>query len=151
GGPAMVRAAAKNFESVGVVVDPARYDDMIDELERRGGLSRGLRLSLAGEAFAHTAAYDAAIADFFAALERGSNVEWSSLNLVFRPVMALRYGENPHQRGSLYRAERGPGPLGGAEVLQGKEMSYNNWLDAEAARALAAVFEPADEPVAVIV
>ena len=63
---------------------------------------------------------------------------------------ALRYGENPHQRAALYRADRGPGPLGGAEVLQGKEMSYNNWLDTDAARGLAALFRP-DETVAVIV
>jgi phosphoribosylaminoimidazolecarboxamide formyltransferase / IMP cyclohydrolase len=150
GGPAMVRAAAKNFESVGVVIDPGRYDDVLDELERLGGLSRAFRLSLAKEAFAHTAAYDAAIAEFFEALQRNASVEWSSLHLAYRPLSALRYGENPHQRGALYRAERGPGPLGGAEVLQGKEMSFNNWLDAEAARGTAALFDPS-EPVAVIV
>jgi phosphoribosylaminoimidazolecarboxamide formyltransferase/IMP cyclohydrolase len=150
GGPAMVRAAAKNFESVAVVVDPGRYEDVVDEVERHRGLSRALRLSLAGEAFAHTAAYDAAIADFFAGLERESTPEWSSLQLSFRLVGGLRYGENPHQRAALYRSERGLGPLGGAEVLQGKEMSYNNWLDTDAARGVAGVFGPG-EPVAVIV
>jgi phosphoribosylaminoimidazolecarboxamide formyltransferase / IMP cyclohydrolase len=150
GGPAMVRAAAKNFESTGVVVDPGRYEDVVDELERLGGLSRALRLALAAEAFAHTASYDAAIDDFFAGLERDASVQWSRVYLELRPVSGLRYGENPHQRAALYRAERGPGPLGGADVLQGKEMSYNNWLDAEAARAVAGLFDPF-EPVAAII
>src|SRR5437762_13103152 len=87
GGPAMVRAAAKNFESVGVVVDPGRYDDVVDELERLGGLSRAFRLALAGEAFAHTAAYDAAIADFYAGLQSETEAEaeagWLTLQLSF--------------------------------------------------------------------
>ena len=147
GGPAMVRAAAKNFESVGVVVSPGAYEAVLSELADLGGLSRDTRLSLARQAFGHTARYDAAIAGWF---ERG----WPSgdlppaLRLPLRLESSLRYGENPHQRGALYATEGGPGPLGGAEVLQGKEMSFNNWLDTEAARALAGLF---DTPVAVIV
>jgi phosphoribosylaminoimidazolecarboxamide formyltransferase/IMP cyclohydrolase len=148
GGPAMVRAAAKNFESVAVVVNPDRYGSVLAEVRDRGGVSRASRLSLAREAFAHTASYDAAIAAWFTDSGAGSRELPPTLSLSFRSGGELRYGENPHQRAGLYAAESGPGPLGGAEVLQGKEMSYNNWLDAEAARAAAALF---DEPVAVIV
>lgn len=145
GGPAMVRAAAKNFGSVGVVVDPSSYPAIVEELRERGGLSRDTRERLAAAAFAHTAAYDAAVADWFA--ERAAGTELPAfVGLAFEKVGDLRYGENPHQRGALYREasgrgvmERGAaGPLGGARVLQGKDMSFNNWLDAEAAASLAA-------------
>jgi phosphoribosylaminoimidazolecarboxamide formyltransferase/IMP cyclohydrolase len=152
GGPAMVRAAAKNFESVGVVVDPSGYAEVLEELRGRGGLSRGTRERLAAAAFAHTAAYDAAVAGWFA--ERGTAEGMPSfVGLAFEKVGDLRYGENPHQRGALYREVSGrgaaagaaagtaaapPGPLGGATVLQGKDMSFNNWLDAEAAYSLVA-------------
>ncbi|HEU4356395.1 MAG TPA: bifunctional phosphoribosylaminoimidazolecarboxamide formyltransferase/IMP cyclohydrolase [Actinomycetota bacterium] len=146
GGPTMVRAAAKNFASVGVVVSPARYDDVLAEIRREGGLSRELRRALAAEAFAHTAAYDAAVAGWFA-------TEHDTLpgfvGMAFEKREDLRYGENPHQRGALYAEAAGAGPLGGAEVLvAGKEMSFNNWLDLDAAYALAGAFE---EPAAVIV
>jgi len=149
GGPAMVRAAAKNFESVGVVVDPERYETVLDEIRLEGGLTRATRLGLAAEAFVHTAAYDDAVATWFG--ER-TNVEDDDLaafvGLAYRKVSGLRYGENPHQRGALYRAVPGPGVLGGAEVLQGKEMSFNNWLDASSAYGLAAELAP---PAVVIV
>jgi phosphoribosylaminoimidazolecarboxamide formyltransferase/IMP cyclohydrolase len=137
GGPAMIRAAAKNFESVAVVVDPDRYQDVVDEIRSSGGLSRETRRSLAAAAFAHTAAYDAAVAGWFG---RGEGVEHlpGFVGLALQKVGDLRYGENPHQRGALYGDIAGPGPLGGARVLQGKEMSFNNWLDAESASALAA-------------
>ena len=137
GGPAMVRAAAKNFESVGVVVDPGRYEMVLDELRLEGGLTRSTRFALAAEAFAHTAAYDAAIAGWFGG-EAGDDALPPFVGLAFEKVDDLRYGENPHQRGALYREAAGPGPLGGAEVLQGKAMSFNNWLDVEAAFSLAA-------------
>ena len=143
GGPAMVRAAAKNFESVGVVVDPSRYSEVIEELRGRGGLSRDTRERLAAAAFAHTAAYDAAVAGWFA--ERGAEDGMPAfVGLSLEKVDDLRYGENPHQRGALYQDTSGlaarerSGPLGGARVLQGKEMSFNNWLDAEAASSLVA-------------
>jgi phosphoribosylaminoimidazolecarboxamide formyltransferase/IMP cyclohydrolase len=140
GGPAMIRAAAKNFESVGVVVDPSRYAEILEELSSRGGLSRDTRERLAAAAFAHTAAYDAAVAGWFAS--RGAEGGLPGfVGLAFEKVGDLRYGENPHQRGALYRDASGPasdagGPLGGALVLQGKDMSFNNWLDAEAASSL---------------
>ncbi|HET9723287.1 MAG TPA: bifunctional phosphoribosylaminoimidazolecarboxamide formyltransferase/IMP cyclohydrolase, partial [Actinomycetota bacterium] len=146
GGPTMVRAAAKNFESVGVVVSPARYEDVLEEIRREGGLTRELRRTLAAEAFAHTAAYDAAVAGWFAATP---DTMPAFVGMAFEKLEDLRYGENPHQRGALYAETAGPGPLGGAEVLiAGKEMSFNNWLDLDAAYALAAAFE---EPAAVIV
>jgi phosphoribosylaminoimidazolecarboxamide formyltransferase/IMP cyclohydrolase len=146
GGPTLLRAAAKNFGSVAVVVRPERYEDIVAAIDD-GGLSQELRETLAREAFAHVAAYDAAIAEWFSAWAGEDDLphEWTS---GLERIAPLRYGENPHQRAGLYRRVLSPGPLGGAEVLQGKEMSYNNWLDAEAARALAGSF---DEPAAVIV
>jgi phosphoribosylaminoimidazolecarboxamide formyltransferase/IMP cyclohydrolase len=143
GGPAMVRAAAKNFESVGVVVAPATYPEILDEIREHGGLARETRERLAAAAFAHTAAYDAAVAGWFAAKQAGPGLP-GFVGLALEKTGDLRYGENPHQRGALYRDTAGlgpagaPGPLGGARVLQGKDMSFNNWLDAEAASALAA-------------
>jgi phosphoribosylaminoimidazolecarboxamide formyltransferase/IMP cyclohydrolase len=145
GGPAMVRAAAKNFESVGVVVDPSSYPAILEELRDRGGLSRDTRERLAAAAFAHTAAYDAAVAGWFAERAAGTDLP-AFVGLAFEKVGDLRYGENPHQRGALYRETSGrgatdtgaSGPLGGAPVLQGKDMSFNNWLDAEAAASLVA-------------
>ena len=137
GGPAMVRAAAKNFESVGVVVDPARYGPLIAELRAHAGLTRETRLQLATAAYAHTAAYDAAVASWFAQRESGDALP-SYVGLGLEKVGDLRYGENPHQLGAIYREAGGPGPVGGARVLQGKEMSFNNWLDLVAAHELVA-------------
>jgi phosphoribosylaminoimidazolecarboxamide formyltransferase/IMP cyclohydrolase len=148
GGPAMVRAAAKNFASVGIVVSPSRYGDVLDAIGTEGGLSLEMRRALAAEAFAHTAAYDAAVAGWFAADDAAMP---AFVGLAFEKVTDLRYGENPHQRGALYRGSGGPGVLGGAEVLvEGKEMSFNNWLDVDAALTLAAELEPLG-PAAVIV
>jgi len=146
GGPAMVRAAAKNFESVSVVVSPERYTGIVEELRREGGLSRETRRELAAEAFSHTAAYDAAVAGWFAAREGALP---GFVGLALRKAEDLRYGENPHQRGALYEEVAGPGPLAGARVLiEGKEMSFNNWLDVHAADALATALP---QPAAVIV
>jgi phosphoribosylaminoimidazolecarboxamide formyltransferase/IMP cyclohydrolase len=136
GGPAMVRAAAKNFASVGVVVDPARYDEIVDELRREGGLTLETRHASAAAAFAHTAAYDAAVAGWFAGQDADGSLP-GFVGLAYEKTGDLRYGENPHQRGALYAGVGGPGALGGANVLQGKEMSFNNWLDVDAAYALA--------------
>ena len=148
GGPAMVRAAAKNFASVGVVVSPSRYGEVLDAIGTEGGLSLGMRRGLAAEAFAHTAAYDAAVAGWFASDDAAMP---AFVGLAFDKVTDLRYGENPHQRGALYRGSGGPGVLGGAEVLvEGKEMSFNNWLDVDAALTLAADLEHLG-PAAVIV
>jgi len=137
GGPAMVRAAAKNFESVGIVVEPSRYEAIVQELLREGGLTRETRRALAAAAYAHTAAYDAAVASWFAEHEADEGLP-PYVGLAYEKIGDLRYGENPHQRGALYREATGSGPLGGARVLQGKDMSFNNWLDAYAAYELAA-------------
>ena len=137
GGPAMVRAAAKNFASVGVVVDPSTYGEIVDELRLEGGLTLDSRRALAAAAFAHTAAYDGAVAAWFAQREDEGSLP-GFVGLALEKVTELRYGENPHQRGGLYRDVGGSGVLGGAEVLQGKEMSFNNWLDAYAATELVA-------------
>ena len=141
GGPAMVRAAAKNFASVGVVVDPARYDEIVAEIEREGGLTLETRRASAAAAFAHTAAYDAAVAGWFAQLDAGESLP-GFVGAAYEKVGDLRYGENPHQRGALYAEAGGPGVLGGAKVLQGKEMSFNNWLDVDAAYTLASALPP---------
>lgn len=146
GGPALVRAAAKNFGSVGVVVSPARYAQVLDAITA-GGLDADARASLAEEAFAHVAAYDAAISSWFAGWAAPEGFP-PTVTTGFERVADLRYGENPHQAAALYRGVLSSGPFGGAEVLQGKEMSYNNWLDAEAARGLAGAFA---EPAVVIV
>jgi phosphoribosylaminoimidazolecarboxamide formyltransferase/IMP cyclohydrolase len=143
GGPAMVRAAAKNLESVGVIVNPANYEMVLDELRLEGGLTRSTRFALAAEAFAHTAAYDTAVASWFARQETGEDQGLPGfVGLALEKIGDLRYGENPHQRGALYREAAGPGPLGGARVLQGKAMSFNNWLDVDAAYDLAAALRP---------
>ncbi|MBI4259669.1 MAG: bifunctional phosphoribosylaminoimidazolecarboxamide formyltransferase/IMP cyclohydrolase [Actinobacteria bacterium] len=139
GGPAMVRAAAKNHGSVGVVVRPERYAEVLEEIVATGGLRASTRRALAAEAFAHTAAYDAAVAAWFGSGGPAGDRDAfpAFLGLSLEKVSELRYGENPHQPGGLYRLEGAAGPLGGARVLQGKEMSFNNWLDAAAARGLA--------------
>jgi len=146
GGPTLVRAAAKNFGSVGVVVEPGRYPEVLAAVEG-GGLPAHLRASLAAAAFRHVALYDAAIASWFGSWAGDEELP-TALVPGFERTALLRYGENPHQRAGLYREALSAGPLGGAEVLQGKEMSFNNWLDAEAARGLAASFE---EPACAIV
>ncbi|MCI0637121.1 MAG: bifunctional phosphoribosylaminoimidazolecarboxamide formyltransferase/IMP cyclohydrolase [Actinobacteria bacterium] len=147
GGPAMVRAAAKNFASVTVVVDPAAYGEILAEIAD-GGPTFERRRELAAEAFAHTAAYDAAVAGWFAG---GGDGLPSFLGLALEKTADLRYGENPHQRGALFSEVAGPGILGGAEVLlEGKDMSFNNWLDVDAALTLAADLDPLG-PSAVIV
>ena len=150
GGPAMVRAAAKNFEGVGVVVDPADYPEVLAALDEAAAtLPRELRRRLAAKAFAHTARYDATVAGWFALTGGGGSADFlADAVLPLRLELTTRYGENPHQRGALYRTAGGRGPLGGMRQLQGKELSWNNVLDADAARKLAALFA---EPAVVIV
>ena len=136
GGPAMVRSAAKNFESVAIVVNPEWYEAILDEIRLDGGIARSTRFALAAEAFAHTAAYDAAVAGWFAVEQAEDGELPGFVGLPLEKVHDLRYGENPHQRGALYREAAGSGVMGGVEVLQGKEMSFNNWLDCHAAYEL---------------
>ncbi|MEK6606355.1 MAG: bifunctional phosphoribosylaminoimidazolecarboxamide formyltransferase/IMP cyclohydrolase [Myxococcota bacterium] len=144
GGPTMVRAAAKNWERVGVVVEPADYDAVAGELERRGELSDATRRALSGKAFAHTAAYDGAIANWLTARKDGDGQPSAfseTLTLQWKLVQTLRYGENPHQQAALYRHEGAAGPsLAGARQWQGKELSYNNLMDLDAALALVQEF-----------
>lgn len=140
GGPAMVRAAAKNHAHVTVLVDPGDYPRVLEELKATRAVSDALRRSLMQKAFAHTAAYDASIAQYLSQ-EAGEPFP-DELSLSFRKVQALRYGENPHQRASYYRQHTAPsGPsVAFARVLQGKELSYNNLLDLDAALGLALEF-----------
>ncbi|GEL16202.1 bifunctional phosphoribosylaminoimidazolecarboxamide formyltransferase/IMP cyclohydrolase [Pseudonocardia asaccharolytica] len=133
GGPAMVRASAKNHDSVAVVVDPARYEWVLEQV-KCGGFELADRRRLAAEAFRHTATYDVAVASWMGSVlapepEGGLFPVWAGA--VWERRATLRYGENPHQSAALYVG--GPGGLAGAEQLHGKEMSYNNYVDADAA------------------
>ena len=132
GGPAMVRAAAKNFHSVAVVVNPHSYDMVLDELQSSGEIALDLRRQLALEAFRHTAAYDSAVANYIA----GQDVSPDCLVLSSDKVMDLRYGENPHQEAAFYRAAGIPTGVAAADQIHGKELSYNNILDTDAAWGL---------------
>ena len=163
GGPAMVRAAAKNHGSVAVIVDPSRYADVLAALAE-GGFTLEQRRSLAAAAFAHTAAYDVAVASWFAAAYAPDEIArdggWPEVTgALWRRAEVLRYGENPHQRAALYvqdlSAERSrvrpsghPGGIAAAELLHGKAMSYNNYVDADAARR--AAYDFAEPCVAII-
>ena len=134
GGPAMVRAAAKNFAHVTVVVDPSDYD-AVAQAFAKGGVDEGTRRALSRKAFGHTAAYDAAIAAYLSA--QAGELFPDELTLAYEKAQPLRYGENPHQQASLYRDRRAEAlSIARAQVLQGKELSYNNLLDLDAALAL---------------
>ncbi|MBX5483867.1 MAG: bifunctional phosphoribosylaminoimidazolecarboxamide formyltransferase/IMP cyclohydrolase [Myxococcaceae bacterium] len=149
GGPAMVRASAKNFRHVTVVVDPDDYPAVLEELRSRGGTSEDTRRRLMRKAFSHTAAYDASIAQW---LSQSSGEPFpEELTGSFRKVQSLRYGENPHQRASFYREYSAPKEptVAFSKVLQGKELSYNNLLDLDAALAL--VLEFPEQPTAVVI
>jgi phosphoribosylaminoimidazolecarboxamide formyltransferase / IMP cyclohydrolase len=143
GGPTLVRAAAKNHHSVAVVVDPADYPRVLDQLAADGGLTLALRRELAATAFRHTAAYDAELAAWF---QRDESFP-TQLGLALPRVAVLRYGENPHQGAALY-ARPGEGGVAAAEQLHGKELSYNNLLDTDAAWGMAVDL---DEPCVAII
>ena len=137
GGPAMVRAAAKNWRSVAVVVDPDSYAEVLEAIRSEGEISEGMRRDLALSAFRHTAAYDAAIAGYL-----GRDAEWPDrLMLDYSKVLDLRYGENPHQTAAFYRTTNETSGLAAAEQLHGKELSYNNLLDTDAAYKLVTELE----------
>jgi phosphoribosylaminoimidazolecarboxamide formyltransferase/IMP cyclohydrolase len=136
GGPAMLRSAAKNHAGVAVVVDPADYARVLDEIRSGGDVSAATRFELAAKVFAHTAAYDGAIANYLSSLDSAQRRrEYPAvLNLQFRKIEDLRYGENPHQTAAFYRDERAtPGGVASYRQVQGKELSYNNIADADAA------------------
>ena len=137
GGPSMVRAAAKNHPSVAIVTSPAQYDDVLAAV-RDGGTTLAQRQRLAAEAFVHTATYDVHVASWMGNVvtdtSEGSGFPaW--VGATWDKAAVLRYGENPHQRAALYTAGFAPeGGLAQATQLHGKEMSYNNYVDADAAR-----------------
>ena len=150
GGPSMVRAAAKNHPSVAVVTSPATYPAVVEAV-RGGGFTLAQRARLAAEAFVHTASYDIAVASWMgnvlAPTDDGSGFPaWAGG--AWNRAAVLRYGENPHQRAALYRDAFRGGGLAAAEQLHGKEMSYNNYVDTDAARR--AAYDFAEPAVAII-
>ena len=151
GGPSMVRSAAKNHAFVTIVTDPADYATLIDELAQTGGATTlPFRRQLAAKAYAATAAYDAAIAGWFARVDQGQHFP-ATLAQAHHLVTTLRYGENPHQSAALY-VPRGTDVIGlpQAEQIQGKELSYNNYNDANAALELIAEFTDAGPTVVIV-
>jgi phosphoribosylaminoimidazolecarboxamide formyltransferase/IMP cyclohydrolase len=151
GGPSMVRSAAKNHAFVGIVTDPADYAEVIAALDENGGMtSLELRRRLAAKAYAATAEYDAMIASWFAFADQGQMFP-PRLSVPFKLGQSLRYGENPHQSAALYLPAFAPGgSLADHRQVQGKELSYNNLNDADAALELVSEFRDAD-PTCVIV
>ncbi len=137
GGPSMVRAAAKNHTHVGVVVDPDDYDSILAELKENGcALSPETHFRLFCKAFQHTARYDGAISNYFAAFDGNKKpMAWGqTVNFQFAKIQDMRYGENPHQRAAFYGTQGEMGPsIAQAKQIQGKELSFNNILDADAA------------------
>ena len=150
GGPAMLRAAAKNHASVAVLVDPTDYAPLLAELGATGGTRFETRARLAAKAFAHTAGYDAVVADYLQQRQGGAgDVFPPTLTLQLERVGTLRYGENPHQRGAFYRNPRAQGAsVARATIVQGKELSFNNIADADTALECVRQF---DAPACVIV
>ena len=155
GGPAMLRSAAKNYKDVAVVCDPADYADIIAEMKKNdGSLSTDTKFELSKKTFSHTAQYDGAIANYMSSLKADKKHQNRKaypeiLNLQFEKVQDMRYGENPHQSAAFYREKDiEPGTLASYRQLQGKELSYNNISDADAAWECVKNF---DEPACVII
>ncbi|MEN9953857.1 MAG: bifunctional phosphoribosylaminoimidazolecarboxamide formyltransferase/IMP cyclohydrolase [Actinomycetota bacterium] len=149
GGPAMVRAAAKNHANVAIVVNPANYSRVL-EANANGGTSLALRRELAQAAFSHTAQYDSAVANWMLGEINGDDSSdfAQQVNFGFELKNVLRYGENSHQKAALYSANAGRGGVAQAKLLGGKEMSYNNYVDVDA--ALRAAYDFAEPAVAII-
>ncbi|NBY71144.1 MAG: bifunctional phosphoribosylaminoimidazolecarboxamide formyltransferase/IMP cyclohydrolase PurH [Betaproteobacteria bacterium] len=155
GGPAMVRSAAKNWKDVGVVTDSSQYEAVLAELKAEGRLSDHMRFTLAAAAFNRISNYDAAISDYLSSfnLQDGTRSEFpAQANGRFVKVQDLRYGENPHQTAAFYRdLHPAPGSLVTARQLQGKELSYNNIADADAAWECVKSFHPVQEGAACVI
>ena len=153
GGPAMVRSSAKNYRHVAIVTDPADYPLLATEMQANGGaLTEATRFKLAKKAFSHTAEYDSAISNYLTALNDNNEREafGEKLNLQFTRTQTCRYGENPHQAGAFYVEANAPaGTISTARQLQGKELSYNNIADTDAALECVKQFDAA--PACVIV
>ncbi len=147
GGPTMIRAAAKNSSSVAVLVSPSQYGQILSELRNDGAISQPTRDRLAARAFAHTAAYDTAVAAYLSDQIHQDSAP-AEYTIGGRLIAQLRYGENPHQRGALYAIPGAPGGVAHARQLQGSALSFTNWLDVDAARRLVSDF---DEPAAAII
>jgi phosphoribosylaminoimidazolecarboxamide formyltransferase/IMP cyclohydrolase len=153
GGPAMVRSSAKNYRFVAIVTDPADYPALVAEMQANGGaLTDATRFGLAKKAFSHTAEYDSAISNYLTALNDAGEKEQfgERLNLNFTRAQTCRYGENPHQAGAFYVEAKAPaGTIATARQIQGKELSYNNIADTDAALECVKQFDAA--PACVIV
>jgi phosphoribosylaminoimidazolecarboxamide formyltransferase / IMP cyclohydrolase len=149
GGPAMLRSAAKNHGYVTVLTDPADYAAVLDGLASEGGTRLALRRRLAAKTFARTAAYDAAISSYFAFAVLGERFP-DQLSLSMTKAQELRYGENPHQAAAVYKAQAVASGIVGATQVQGKELSYNNLNDTDAAAELIAEFDANTPAVAII-
>jgi phosphoribosylaminoimidazolecarboxamide formyltransferase/IMP cyclohydrolase len=153
GGPAMVRSSAKNYRFVAIVTDPADYAALVTEMQANGGaLADATRFNLAKKAFSHTAEYDGAISNYLTALNASNEREafGEKLNLQFTRAQTCRYGENPHQAGAFYVEPHAPvGTISTARQIQGKELSYNNIADTDAALECVKQFDAA--PACVIV
>ncbi len=149
GGPAMVRASAKNAKHVAIIVDPSDYEPVLAELKADRTVSEATRLRLMRKAFAHTAAYDAAISSWLS--QQAGEPFPDELQVPFKKAQPLRYGENPHQSAAFYREHAAPKEptVAFSKVLQGKELSFNNILDLDAALALALEFP--ERPCAVVI
>src|SRR5215470_1063447 len=150
GGPAMIRSAAKNHVDIAVIVEPEDYAALIAELSAHQGMTtHALRRRLAAKAYARTAAYDAAISNWFAGELRDDAPDFRAFG--GRLVEALRYGENPHQTAAFYRTPDARAGVSGSRQVQGKQLSYNNINDTDAAYECVAEFDPARTAACVIV
>ena len=139
GGPTMIRAAAKNYQDVAIVVAPEQYEPIMAELaQNNGGLTAATHWHLAQQAFVHTAAYDGVVSKTLLGLDAGADELPATLQISAPRAMVLRYGENPHQKAALYKT--GDTGIAGAEQLHGKELSYNNLVDLDAAWLLVQEF-----------
>ncbi|MEL6439059.1 MAG: bifunctional phosphoribosylaminoimidazolecarboxamide formyltransferase/IMP cyclohydrolase [Cyanobacteria bacterium J06621_8] len=150
GGPTLIRAAAKNYRYVTVLSSPAQYDNYLSEYQKSAGeVSLEFRQQMAGAAFAHTNSYDGAIAAYFANLNQSDSLG-DNYGISGSKVQALRYGENPHQPAAWYKTGSVASGWSAATKLQGKELSYNNLVDLEAARRIIAEFDPSEPAAAVL-
>jgi phosphoribosylaminoimidazolecarboxamide formyltransferase / IMP cyclohydrolase len=158
GGPTLIRAAAKNYQYLTVLCDPAQYEPYLAEyLQSNGSVSLEFRQRMAGYAFAHTNSYDQAISAYFAQLNQSPTSEGNlgdnlgeNYSISGTKVQSLRYGENPHQPAAWYQTGSVPSGWATAQKLQGKELSYNNLVDLEAARRIISEFEPSEPAAAVL-
>ena len=152
GGPTMIRAAAKNHKDVTIIVDPNDYQQTIESIKATGGVDAPSRFNFAVKTFEHTAQYDGAIANYLGTIqENGDKADFSrTINLQFKQKQVMRYGENPHQKAAFFTEEASqPGTIASAVQHQGKELSYNNIADTDAALECVKQFD--DSPACVIV